>query len=559
MNRIISIIIILFLPIFLVAQSKELNQYINRFQYSKALEKIRTEFINPTSDELILISNIYNKLNLPDSALLTLNKIPANNQDYRYLIQKAMSYSLLNNQAELKIVCDQLFSIGIKNRDTKVTLKIAEVFSNKKFEKTQIALDLLEKIQESESSNSEFYQVKANTFININKFGAAITELQRATFYDSLNPYNYYMLGKIYTQNRNFPLAIDYLNKSLAKDSLFYPSYKELGNIYYDLNKNSKALEYFEKYCNNNEVSITDSLKLSSMYLLNKQYSEAELINKRIYNSNPNNVYCLRLNAYINCETDKNISEGINSIEKFFKLADTSVIITSDYEYKGRLYSKAKNDSIAIINYNMALKIDSTHIGNYEFIAKSYENLKQNNIAAIYYEKFINKKENPLPSDYFFMGRNYYISASKPLDSLSKRNNQLFISDSLEKIQYLIKADTAFGTVINLSANSHLGYFWKARVKAMFDPETTQGLALPFYTKALSIIESKPDKYKKEIIESCKYIGYFYFLQYENYQKTDLKDKISEMKALSLQYWRQIIALDSEDKVAIEAIKNLSK
>jgi hypothetical protein len=560
MKKIILFIVLFCISFLSKSQNNEIEKCITRFQYNKALDLCKSKYSNATESAILLqLGQLYNKINLPDSALIFLNKIEIAEQNYLYWSEKLISYSLLENTTEAKTMFDKLFSASFNTKKAPIILKAIEVFSLKKVNKFQYASDLLTRIQESESTNANYYLLNANYLLNTNKIGEAVTELERAVFYDSINPLPFYLLGKIYYQSRNYALSLESFNKSLSKDSLFYPSYKELGNIYYDLNKNQKSLEYFKIYCDNNVISQFDSLKLASMFLLNKQYAEAENINNKIFSANPKNIFSLRLNAYINYENDKNISDGLKSIETLFSIADSTQIITSDFEYRGKLYSKSKQDSIAIVNFNLALHKDSTHIANYELIAKSYESLKNNVKAAEYYQESINHKEKAMPSDYFFMGRNYYIAASKPVDSLLRANSEKFLIDSNLRIQYLIKADTAFGSVISLSSNSHLGYMWKARVQAMYDPETTQGLALPLYLKTLSIIDQKPEKYKKEIIESSKYVGYYYYLQFESFQKLNNKEKSDEMKNESIKYWNKIITIEPEDKTALEAVKKLNK
>jgi tetratricopeptide (TPR) repeat protein len=560
MKKIFALFILFSMPSFLMSQNNELQKYMSRFQYNKALELCKSAYSNSVDAQtLVLFAQIYNKLNLPDSALLYLNKINIEQQDHLYLSEKAISYSLLKNQQEANSACDQLLSMSIRGNKTPIIMKAIEVFSDPVVNKFQFAHDLLGQIQDKESTNSKYFILNGNYLLNTQKIGNAVTEFERAIFYDSLNPLPYYMLGTIYIQNRSYALSIESLKKSLLIDTLFYPAYEKLGNLYYDLGKNQNALDNFKVYCENNTISQTDSLKLASMYLLNKKYDEASTINNKIFSLNPNNYFCLRLNAYINCETDKNIPEAINSIEKMFSIIDSNKIITSDYEYRGKLYSKTKKDSLAIIYFKMALTKDSTRISNYGDIAKSFELLKKNADAAEYYQQSINHKEVPLSSDFFFMGRDYYIAASAPVDSLTKADPAKFAADSIQKHEYLIKADTAFGSVISLSTTSHLGYMWKARVQSMFDPNTTQGLALPFYIKTLEIIELKPEKFKKELIESNQYIAYYYYLQFDNYKKAGDKAKSDEMKNESLKYWQKIISIDPENSNAKDAIKDLNK
>ena len=50
-------------------------------------------------------------------------------------------------------------------------------------------------------------------------------------------------------------------------------------------------------------------------------------------------------------------------------------------------------------------------------------------------------------------------------------------------------------------------------------------------------------KFKKELIESYQYLGYYYYLQEDN--------------AKSITYWQEVLKLDPENKQATEVIKQL--
>lgn len=47
----------------------------------------------------------------------------------------------------------------------------------------------------------------------------------------------------------------------------------------------------------------------------------------------------------------------------------------------------------------------------------------------------------------------------------------------------------------------------------MADPESTEGLAKPYYEAALNLLEKKADASKALIIECESYLGYYHFLQ----------------------------------------------
>ena len=210
------------------------------------------------------------------------------------------------------------------------------------------------------------------------------------------------------------------------------------------------------------------------------------------------------------------------------------------------MLSVTGNDSLAIENYKLALKKDSTQYQIYDELYKASFKLKKYDQSLKYGEQFLLKKPNIVTGDYFQLGKAYYSVANNintKADSL--KTVEEIKADSLKQMQYYVASDSLFAKVVKYSPTSYLGTFWRARVNSSIDKETTLGLAKPFYEKALESLVKDPVKYKKELSEIYAYLG-FYF-----YQKEDT--------ATSLEYWRKLLEIDPENIKAQEAIKSLEK
>jgi len=108
---------------------------------------------------------------------------------------------------------------------------------------------------------------------------------------------------------------------------------------------------------------------------------------------------------------------------------------------------------------------------------------------------------------------------------------------------YLAEADTIFAQVAAKVPDNYLGNFWRARVNSLRDPETTQGLAKPYYEAALSILEQKPDSIKSVLVECNSYLGYYYFVK-EDYNQSKL-------------YWNKILEIDPGNETATKALQGI--
>jgi len=110
------------------------------------------------------------------------------------------------------------------------------------------------------------------------------------------------------------------------------------------------------------------------------------------------------------------------------------------------------------------------------------------------------------------------------------------------KLNYA-KADTALTILVQRVPDLAVAYFWRARVNTNFDPESKLGLAKPFYEQFIERASKDSIKFKKELIESYQYLGYYYYLQEDNVK--------------SKSYWQEVLLLDPENKQAIDVIKML--
>jgi tetratricopeptide (TPR) repeat protein len=116
---------------------------------------------------------------------------------------------------------------------------------------------------------------------------------------------------------------------------------------------------------------------------------------------------------------------------------------------------------------------------------------------------------------------------------------------SLGRAQYYVEsfhdADSTFKKLIDLQPAMSVGYLWAARTNSNLDPESVNGLALPFYEKVVSIGQATPDKSKAELKEAYSYMGYYYI--------------VKKQASLSKASWEKVLAIDPNDERAKEGMK----
>jgi tetratricopeptide (TPR) repeat protein len=251
----------------------------------------------------------------------------------------------------------------------------------------------------------------------------------------------------------------------------------------------------------------------------------------------PDNLVLKRLMAYNSFETG-DFSNGLLQIQEFFRIANPFDILPSDYKYYARLLAKNNQDSLSIVNYLKVVALSDTSNELYKEIASTYEKMKKYDESARYMEKFIKSTENPENSDLFYWGKDCYLAAG---DVDTTRIASDPERKEVRKV-LLAKADSIFSIVISHVPDNYLGYLWRARVDAMSDPETEQGLAKPCYEKVADILE-QTKVHKNELLESYQYLGYYYYLKKDNQN--------------SLIFWNKILTIDPVNTVALKAVKGI--
>ena len=212
------------------------------------------------------------------------------------------------------------------------------------------------------------------------------------------------------------------------------------------------------------------------------------------------------------------------------------------------LLEELKKYDEAVGQYEKAVELAPTKTDLYKNISSAYEQKNDYKKAIGAYHKYYSslEKEKQTPDLQFQLGRLYY-GAGTQLDSLT--------INAEERKQALMSADSVFQVISEAAPDSYLGNFWRARANSALDPETTQGLAKPFYEEVAALLESKNDPhYNSALVECYSYLGYYYLLAIEN---PTLKAEAKANKEKSKEYWSKILAIDPANATAKRALDGI--
>lgn len=369
--------------------------------------------------------------------------------------------------------------------DNNVQLEKAIVYLN-------TALPFNEKNPEVYIQLGDYYRLRDG----INQSNA-IAQYNKALEIDAKSTRAILRKGVLYKRVQNWDEGLNYYNEAIALDPGFAPAYREKAELLKDAARYSQAIEAYARYKELNENCRVNQRYAMFVYLA-KDYKNALMELEKALPCNDKNEYMYRVLGYTCYETG-DYAKGIQYLDTYFNLAKASgkvKISGGDYGQKGKLLSKAGQDSLAVEMLKQALKEDPTYIDGYNDVATILMKQKKYAEAAGFYQQKIDRSESPAPIDYYYLGQSRY------------RNKEYVL------------ADTAFALAASKYPDAN---FWRGRCKNGLEENPDQpkaGLAKPFHEKFIQLVGNDArsiEANKKNLMEAYNYLGIYYLIQ-KNYE-----------------------------------------
>lgn len=426
------------------------------------------------------------------------------------------------------------FSDILKGKNKKnADLLIAIGYAYLENEKADMATDYLNRAMELNNKYAPTYVFAGDIALAAGDVGEACSKYEQAIYFDFACKEAYLKYAQAYA-NVNPALAVDMLLKLKAQDSSYLSADKELGSIYYFAGEYGKAKESYENYFAGGQPDMKDLINYGMVLFLAKDYTKSLDMVKKGLIKDPENHLLKRLAMYDSYEL-KLYDDGLKAAERFFVTPNDPNYVYLDYLYYARILVSLKQNDKAIERYQMALKKEPGKVEIWKELSDIYGDLKDYDKAIESYNNYMKVQQEPDAADLFPLGRLYYYAGNAVTDSMP--------NSRAKKKELLVHADSVFSIVAAKVPDNYLGSFWRARTNSLLDPETTAGLAKPYYEAALAILEAKPDASKSLIVECDSYLGYYYFVK-NDFQTSKI-------------YWNKILVVDPENQTAKQALEGI--
>ena len=367
--------------------------------------------------------------------------------------------------------------------------------------------------------------------------GTASQRYEEAIYFDPNCKEAYLKYADIY-KAANPGLATSKLEELRAIDPQAVEVDRKLAEIYYSANEFDKAAEAYSRFAEGDKATEKDLVNYSFALFLNHDFEKSLAVANLGLQKNPQHAVFNRLRMY-NFIDLKRYDEAKQAADSFFAACKTEDLTYLDYLYHGTLLDALKDYNNAVISLEKAYEMNKDRTEVLRQISSSYEGAEKYEEAIDAFNKYVATlpEEQKTPDLTFELGRLYYAEGTTA-DSVNYTPEM--------KKEALLQADSAFAKLAELVPDNYLGNFWRARTNSVLDPETTEGLAKPYYEQVAAMLEEKAKtepRYNRTIIECYRYLGYYYLVT-EDYEK-------------SKEYWNKILTIDPEDAIATKALEGI--
>ncbi len=335
----------------------------------------------------------------------------------------------------------------------------------------------------------------------------------------------HFRLGQLKKKQEKYSEAAKHFKRALELDENYAPALKEMAEMWYLAKDYDKGESYYNQYLEIMGGDLKARMRLGIFQYLGEQYDKS-IENLESLTGEMDDPLLYRILAYNYVKKENADGEkAMGYFKTYFEKAPEKFIIPMDYQNKGLAMSLMGQDSLAVGEYEKAMKMAEEN-GKPQpemllDIANVYKDKKDYKLQALYLEKYLETKSGYDLRNSFGLGRAYYFD----------KNYE--------------KAGEVFGTMREQKPDLYLGWLWEARALSAQDEGSKEGLAKPSYEKLMEILEADEKqltKYKKDYLEACRYMGAYHTLVSKEFQT-------------AVPFWEKILEEKPEDPSATEGLK----
>ena len=427
---------------------------------------------------------------------------------------------------------------GKNKKNVDLILALTQVYLDAN--KTEEMTELIEKAKKADKKDPRISLLEGDIALAKKDVGTACQLYEQAIYFDP-NCYEAYLKYARAYKSASPTMAIDKLNQlkqvaGVPQDVLLQAD-KAMAEVYYSNNNFSDAAKAYESFIHTDVATESDIMSYAFALFMSHDFEASYEIASKGLEQNAESTGFNRLAMY-NLIDLKRYEEAAKIADVFFNQLKDVNYSGLDYRYYGALLNATKDYAGAVTQFEKAYELDTASIELLQQISEAYNNGGNYDKGIETYKKYCDllPAEEKTAENIFTLAGMYYDQGTDT------------VNVTLEKRQLALQeADTLYAQVSELAPDSYTGYFYRGHTRSAMDPETTQGLAKPYYEKVVELLLAKNDpRYNRVLITCYSYLGYYFMLQGK-----------PEDYAVSKEYWNKILAIDPNNALAKTALKGI--
>jgi len=470
------------------------------------------------TENYFYLGQVYYRLDQMDSARYFFQRAVETNPQYPFGYIGLGKLELTNNPK----AAEDLFkkALGLAKKDASVPAEIAEIYfaAGNKIK----AEEFLEKARKIDKKYPGIFIVMGDMLKGQGKIGEASSQYENALLYDSNDKVALLRLSQIY-RGINYDQALRYLERLLAIGPNYIPAFAEIGDINYNQGRYKAAVEAYEKLVAMPGMPSVYHERFASALYFDGQYDKSLEVIQHVLAQDPTNLVMYRIEAYNNFRNE-NFALGLEQMTNFIQNAPEEKHIYFDFLTLGELQLAMKQPALAIKSFERALELDSTKMLIYDKLIAAAESAGDFPLAVEFYERSFEANPDFSLMNLFYYGTANFNAASyyiNPETVAAKTTPEIAAANETTFNTFVQKGFRAFSDVITRKSDTHLGYLWRANIKALVDSfnqlrdRKFTGEAKQYYEEALNfMLENNTEGARnKDIIDCYRYLAsYYYFM-----------------------------------------------
>ncbi len=373
------------------------------------------------------------------------------------------------------------------------------------------------------------YILEGDMLMDKADYGAAASKYENAIVNDPNNPEGYVKYANAYF-NVNKQFAIQKLEELLAKQPNSAMAQRELAEKYFKGDYWKKASDLYGKYIQNPNHFPEDKARFAVLLYWGEKYQESYDVAGEVLAANPSrkDKFLMERIRFLDLTKMGKFPEAVAAAEAFFKDNAGDHFTTNDYISYADALSGNGQDSLAVVQYELAAEKDPENGDLLKSLSAVYDRNKNYAKAADAYGAYLKLQDEPSLNDLYGMSGRYLNAAATETDSVKAKE----LAD--RGIEYV-------NQVLERAADKIPAFYQRlANLNIAGNMKKPNAAAIEAYDKVIELLDANPanmdpanpQNQLRMYWQAYAFKAAFASMSGEKELAKEYNDKASEIKAL---------------------------